>query len=224
MGWSRETLADRTGLSWSAIEQIESGRRRNTRPDTLKLLSQALGVTIDYLVKDGSPPGMLDHGILVFSDDDAFVNATVPYLNEGLKRSQALLAVITAKNIELLREHLGESAARVKFVEAQSWYSFPVFALNAYRTFLDEQLSQGALWARIIGEPVWEGRSEEEVRAWHHYESLLNLAFRPMPVTVLCPYDERAVDPAIVSAARLTHPRILEGRETVDNPMYRDPE
>jgi hypothetical protein len=44
-----------------------------------------------------------------------------------------------------------------------------------------------------------------------------------MPVSVLCPYDERSVDPTIVSTARLTHPRILEGDVLEDNPSYRDP-
>ncbi|MEA2508377.1 MAG: hypothetical protein QOG21_459 [Actinomycetota bacterium] len=221
LGWSRETLAHRTGLSWSAIEQIESGRRRNTRPATLEVLSGALRVTIDYLVTGASPAEMLSHEILVFADDDEFVDAVGPYLSEGMDRSEALLAVTTARNIDILQQQLGQSAASVRFVDSENWYSSPVSALNAYRRFLDESLSRGAPWIRIAGEPVWGGRSEEEVRAWHNYESLVNLAFAPMPATVLCLYDERSVDPAIVTAARSNHPKAVEGRETVDNPEYR---
>jgi transcriptional regulator with XRE-family HTH domain len=215
-------LAHRAGLSWSAIEQIESGRRRNTRPATLDVLSRALGVTIDYLVRGASPAEMLSHEILVFAGDDEFLAATGPYLSEGRDRSEALLAVTTAKNIDILRQQLGESAAQVRFVDSENWYSSPVSALNAYRRFLDESLSRGAPWIRIVGEPVWGGRSEEEVRTWHHYESLVNLAFAPMPATVLCLYDERSVDPAIVTAARSNHPKIVEGRGIVDNPDYRN--
>jgi hypothetical protein len=215
-------LAHRTHLSWSAIEQIESGRRWNTRPATLEVLSRALGVTIDYLVRGATPAEMLSHEILIFTDDDEFVDSTGPYLSEGMDRSEALLAVTTARNIDILRQHLGQGAAPVRFVDSEHWYSSPVSALNAYRRFLDESLSRGAPWIRIVGEPVWGRRSEEEVRAWHHYESLLNLAFAPMPATVLCLYDKRSVDPAIVTAARSNHPKILEGRKTVDNPEYRD--
>ena len=50
LGWSREALAVRSELSWSAIAQVESGRRKNVRPQTLSALAEALGVTIDYLV------------------------------------------------------------------------------------------------------------------------------------------------------------------------------
>ncbi|MGD0195929.1 MAG: helix-turn-helix transcriptional regulator, partial [Candidatus Dormibacteria bacterium] len=49
-GWSRETLAHRSGLSWAAIAQIESGRRREVRASTLLALSSALGVSVDYLL------------------------------------------------------------------------------------------------------------------------------------------------------------------------------
>lgn len=77
--------------------------------------------------------------------------------------------------------------------------------------------------ARVVGEPVWARRSDEEVRVWNQYESLLNLAFGSRPMTVLCPYDERSVDPAIVTTALLTHPSIAEGSDIADNPKYRDP-
>jgi transcriptional regulator with XRE-family HTH domain len=223
LGWSRETLAYRAGLSWSAIEQIESGRRRNARPDTLEVLSRALAVTIDYLVHGGQPPTMLSHQVLVYRDDDSFSAAAGPFLAEGAERSEALLAVTTARNIDVLREWLGESAHQVAFAEATTWYSSPSSAMNAYRAFLDGRQAQSAPWARIVGEPLWAGRSQEEIRVWNQYESLVNLAFGSMPVSALCPYDERSVDPAIVATARLTHPRILEGDAVADNPAYRDP-
>jgi transcriptional regulator with XRE-family HTH domain len=218
LGWTRETLAHRCGLSWSAIEQIESGRRRNTRPDTLKALSKALGVTIDYLVGELAPPKMLDHRVLVYEDDELFVDTSTPFLREGLERSEALLAITAAKNIGILTDQLGQDAASVTFVDADDGYKSPITAINAYRAFLDDALGKGAPWVRMIGEPRWTSAG-----LWNQYESLFNLAFGSMPATVLCLYDERSVDPKIVSTARLTHPQIVEGSETIDNPMYLDP-
>ena len=220
--WSRETLAHHSGLSWSAIEQIESGRRRNARPDTLRTLARALGVTIDYLLDGGSSPGMLRHQVLVYDDEPGFLAAIAPFLLEGAERSEAALAVTTGRNIQILREQLGTAAFQVEFVEAEKWYGNPVSALNAYRGFLNERLESCA-WVRIVGEPVWVGRSEEEIRVWNHYESLLNLVLGPMPVTMLCPYDVRVVDPGIAAAARLTHPEMVDGDDVAENPLYRDP-
>jgi transcriptional regulator with XRE-family HTH domain len=211
-------------MSWSAIEQIESGRRRNPRPDTLSALARTLGVTIDYLVQGGArPPTMLKHQALIYGSDDDFVATAAPFLAEGIERSDGLLAVTTEENVELLQGRLGVSADQVEFVEAQSWYSDPVSAMNAYEAFVDEKTESGASWVRIIGEPVWAGRSNEEVRLWNQYESILNFAMSPMPVTVLCPYDQRSVDAEVIGTARLTHPEVVALGEVRTSPLYREP-
>jgi hypothetical protein len=185
-------------------------------------LARTLGVTIDYLLDGWASPGMLRHQALVYEDEPSFLSATVPFLLEGTERSEAALAVTSGRNIEILREGLGAAADQVEFIEAEEFYRTPVSALGAYRAFLDAS-HEGCTWARIVGEPVWAGRSEEEVVAWNRYESLLNLAFGPMPVTVLCPYDVRVVDPKIVAIARLTHPEIVDRSGVAANPLYRDP-
>src|SRR3984893_10169340 len=73
LGWTREALAFHAGISWSAIAQVESGRRRNLRPSTLAALSRPLRVSIDYLVDGGqSPATMLEHSAFPYRADDEF--------------------------------------------------------------------------------------------------------------------------------------------------------
>lgn len=45
-------LAQRAGLSESGVQHLESGRRRNPRPQTVARLAKALGVTVDKLRAD----------------------------------------------------------------------------------------------------------------------------------------------------------------------------
>lgn len=222
-GWSREELASRSGLSWSAVEQIESGRRRNARPGTLEALSRALGVSIDQLVRGGPSPMMLDHQLLVYPDADSFVAATGPFIRDGLERSERVMTVTTDSNIEALHGYLGSDASDVTFVEAETWYRAPGTVLGGFLRFLDGQLAKGSPWTRIVGEPHWWGRSQDEIRVTHQYESLFNLVFGSLPASFLCAYDERALDPAIVTAARATHPRLMERGNVVDNVSYQDP-
>jgi transcriptional regulator with XRE-family HTH domain len=205
------------------VEQIESGRRPNSRAATLAALSRALGVTIDYLVSGGASSTMLAHQLFFYRDDEAFSAETVPYLNKGIEQSEAILVVSTPKNIGILRDELGADAEQVEFVEQETWYSSPLSSLNAYRAFLNDKVARGAQWARVVGDPVWSGRTEVETRAWDEYESMVNLVFESAPATLLCTYDERTVNPALVSAARLTHPWIVEGGEITENSMYREP-
>ena len=223
-GWSREALAFHAEVSWSAIAQIESGRRTNLRPSTLTALSRALEVSIDYLVDGGlSRPTMLKHLAFRYGTDDQFQSIVGPYLAEGIARSEATLAVTSAANIELLRKYLGKSARGVEFVDASTWYSTPVAALNAYKAFADAKLRAGAHWVRLVGQPAWTERSDDQVRLWTRYESLLNLVFSASPLTAVCAYDERSVAPEIVAQAHLTHPHTVGDAGTSRSPEYADP-
>jgi transcriptional regulator with XRE-family HTH domain len=224
LGLSREALALHAGISWSAIAQVESGRRRNLRQATLSGLARALEVTVDYLVR-GGPAGspMLEHRALLYRSEDEFLSTAGPFLAEGVERSEAVLAVTTPANIELLRGRLGRSAERVDFAEAVDWYSAPAAALDAYKAFAASKLEAGAPWIRLVGEPVWAGRSDSEIRLWTRYESLMNIAFAGWPATVLCPYDERSVEPAIARQARLTHPETIGRGGVASSPDYADP-
>jgi transcriptional regulator with XRE-family HTH domain len=221
LGWSREALAFHSGISWSGIAQVESGRRKNLRPHTLSALAEALGVTIDYLVAGGpaSTP-MLDHKALLYSAADELTDTAGPFLEEGVECSEAVLALTTKENFELLRKQLGPAAPRVDFIESAAWYTSPTSVLDRFKAFSSAKLEEGAPWIRILGEPVWVGRSDEEIRLWTRYESLLNLVFAAWPMTILCPYDERSVAPEIARQACLTHPHTIGGEASAGSAEY----
>jgi transcriptional regulator with XRE-family HTH domain len=223
-GLSREALAFHSGLSWSAVAQVETGRRTNVRPDTLSALAAVLEVTVDYLVHGGGPqPTLLDHHALLYGSDEEFQSTAGGFLREGLELGEPTLAVTSPGNIELLRDELGSGGKAVQFAEATDWYASPVAALAAYKRFLDTQLETGATWARIVGEVVWVGRSAAEVRRWTTYESLLNLMFASTAVAFVCPYDQRSLPPRIVGQACRTHTHTVDQGGVTVCDDYTDP-
>lgn len=62
---------------------------------------------------------------------------------------------------------------------------------------------------RIIGEPVWHGRTAVEYPACVQHEALINRAFAGRDVTILCPYDGRALSPDVIADAHATHPVVI---------------
>ena len=224
LGWSREELAVRSQLSWSAIAQVETGRRRNVRPTTLAALAEALGVTIDYLV-GGAPVGspMLEHLALIYDTDDELVDTCAPFLGEGLERSEAVLAITTRGNIKLLRQRLGADARRIEFIERGRWYKAPGRALAELERVVNEKLAAGAPWVRVVGEPIRVGGSNHETRLWTRYEALINLVLAHAGATVVCPYDTRTVHPEIARQARMTHPQTIGKAGIAASPDYADP-
>ncbi len=225
LGWSREALAYHSGVSWAAIAQIESGRRRDARLSSLTALAAALSVSVDYLIGAGAIRApLLGHLVLAYGSDDEFLATIVPFLSQGIERSEPVLAVTTPAHIELLRNSLGASAGHIVFANSAGWLTSPNAALDRFRAFVTQQLDAGSPWVRILGEPIWAGRSDAEIVAWTRFESLFNLAFASAPVTALCPYDARTLPAAIVADAHRTHPVIAHGVDATENPDYRQAE
>jgi hypothetical protein len=166
---------------------------------------------------------MLEHSAYFYKDDGQFKVTMGSFLAEGLERSEATIAVTTPTNIELLRDHLGTDAGRVEFVDSTKWLTTPDSALKQFSSFSDAKLGAGAPWVRFVAQPIWKGRSGAEVRLWTRFESLVNVLFGSSPVTFVCPYDERTLDPEILSDACETHPDILDDTGIAESPGYSGP-
>jgi len=224
LGWSREALAFHAGISWSAISQLEGGRRRNLRPGTLAALAGALGVTVDYLVSGSAfASSMLEHSALVYESEAEFVETAAPFLAEALERSEAALVVAGAGRIELLREALGANQRHVEFAERATWGDGPVEVLSGFRAFVTSRVEAGTPWVRILAEPTEEGRRAFEHRSLARYESLLNLAFSATPLTALCAYDARTLDETAMTQLNLTHPHTVVRAGLVRSTDFVDP-
>ena len=226
LGWSRETLAHHSGVSWSAIAQIESGRRKDVRSSTLAPLAKALGVSVDYLVGSATAtaPRLLEHRLLTYGSEEEYLAAAVPFLAEGVERSDPLLVVTTEDQTQLVRDALSDRADRVEFADSAEWYRSPATAMHGYLTFVNEQLDAGAAWIRVVAEIAPESRSDAEVPVWTRYESFVNIAFASAPVTVVCTYDDRSWPENVIADARRTHPAVVDGAHATVNGDYRGPE
>jgi transcriptional regulator with XRE-family HTH domain len=221
-GLSRETLASRGGLSWAAIQQLETGRRAHPRPATLAALATGLGVSVDHLL-GRTQDTSLRHEVLVYSGREHLAEVVGAYVSEGARLSEPALIATTDENIEALRDRI-ESTADVRYVESRSWYRDPTSALRSFRAFTDERVSAGARRTRIVGEPVWGGRSKQEADSWSRADSLLNLSWTGRPVTVLCAYDERTLPETILKSALETHPYSRTAAGVTPNETFVDPE
>jgi anti-sigma regulatory factor (Ser/Thr protein kinase) len=82
------------------------------------------------------------------------------------------------------------------------------------RAFADAQPAGRRV--RIVGEPIWAGRTAAEYPACVQHEALINTAFEGRAATILCPYDVRRLDAQVLADAHATHPTVIpsgSGRE-----------
>jgi len=170
----------------------------------------------------GAPRAFV-HQALIYSSGEEFVSAAVPFIQAGLARNEPVFVVTDPGKAALLSDALGDAAERVSFEDRSHWYQAPARRLSElYHLFRDHQ-EDGPGRIRVIGEPVWSGRSDAQIKEWKRFESLVNVACAPFPVLALCPYDARALPPSILADAYRTHPELVNGSTSEPNPEFVDP-
>jgi anti-sigma regulatory factor (Ser/Thr protein kinase) len=152
--------------------------------------------------------GTFQHRALVYSSADEFLDAAVPFVDEGMRAGDRVLAVSSRENIGALAGALGD--AEIDSRDAGEWYAAPGRTLRAYKDYVDRHSGSGR-GVTIVGEQVWAGRSAAAVREWARYESLINLAFAGAATRILCPYDARVVPAAVLEHAECSHPIVTSG-------------
>ncbi|MFF0533853.1 anti-sigma factor RsbA family regulatory protein [Streptomyces coelicoflavus] len=158
--------------------------------------------------------GTFTHPALFYRSQDEYADRTVAFVREGLAAGEPVAVAVPGPNLELVRTGLGGDARDVTFLDMTDAGRNPGRIIpGVLRAFAD---AHARVRVRIVGEPVWSGRSAAEYPACAQHEALINAAFAGRPATILCPYDETRLAPDVLADALVTHPTVIaRGREWV---------
>ncbi|MFJ5999949.1 anti-sigma factor RsbA family regulatory protein [Streptomyces sp. NPDC092370] len=157
------------------------------------------------------------HPALFYRTEQEYTRQTVAFLRGGLANGEPMAVAVPGPNLELIKAGLGGDAEGILFLDMTEAGRNPGRIIpKVLRGFADAH-PKGRV--RIIGEPIWAGRSAVEYPACAQHEALINAAFEGRAVTILCPYDEVRLNPQVIADARVTHPTLIsgEGRESVSD-------
>jgi anti-sigma regulatory factor (Ser/Thr protein kinase) len=156
------------------------------------------------------PPTEFRHEALLYAGEDRFLDGVLPFIRDGLAAGEPILVAVSEARIRLLSSSLGADTERVRFADMGEVGRNPARIIPVWRDFLDVHTVAGRP-VRGIGEPVWEGRSADELVECRHHESLLNFAFDGgVSWRLMCPYDVEALDHDAVEVAHTTHPFVID--------------
>ncbi|MFI6479096.1 anti-sigma factor RsbA family regulatory protein [Nonomuraea sp. NPDC050663] len=150
------------------------------------------------------------HPAFFYRGGREYTAVTVPFVRAGLTAGEPVAVAVPPANLKLLEHELGAEAARIELIDMTVAGRNPGRIIPAVlRDFADRHRG---MRVRIIGEPVWAGRSDSEYPACAQHEALINRAFAGRRATILCPYDADVLTPEMLADAERNHP-VLWGRE-----------
>jgi anti-sigma regulatory factor (Ser/Thr protein kinase) len=154
------------------------------------------------------------HEALLYSGWAEFVAGTVPFIRGGVRAGEPVLVVESVEKIDMLRTALDKDADAVLFANMADVGANPARIIPAWQEFVSRYGASGRT-LRGIGEPIWKGRSADELIECQRHESLLNVAFgRGAPWWLLCPYDTEKLDDSVIDEARRSH-EFVSDKDTV---------
>lgn len=152
------------------------------------------------------------HPAFFYRDQEQYLDGTVAFVREGLAAGEAVAVAVPACRLALIHNALGPLADGVHFTDMATAGRNPGRIIPGVLAAFADTQSAGRV--RIVGEPVWPGRSPLEYPACVQHEALINSVFDGRALTILCPYDATGLDPRVLGDACATHPEVIEdGRQ-----------
>jgi anti-sigma regulatory factor (Ser/Thr protein kinase) len=159
------------------------------------------------------------HPAVLYRGEEEYLAALVPFVRASLEAGDPVAVAVPGPRLRLLRDELDQAQPginqAVATIDRVQWIDMTVAGRNpgriipgVLRAFADSH--QAADRVRIVGEPIWPGRSQVEYLACVQHEALINLAFAGRAVTILCPYDADRLDLDILADAAATHPIVID--------------
>lgn len=170
-------------------------------------------------VPEPAGPGAFVHPALFYQDLDEYLAGVGEFVRTALSAGEPVLVAVPGPHLDALREGIGGSATDVAWTDMTELGRNPGRILSALHDFADLHVNRPV---RIVGEPIWPGRSAAEVVEATRHEALINTAFAGRTATILCPYDVRGLAPEVVADARRTHPTVIEAGRDLPSPQYTD--
>lgn len=167
-------------------------------------------------------PGGLAHDALFYEGDADYVESVLDFVRTGLGRSEPVLVAVPEPNLGRLRAAFtADEADRVRTADMAVAGRNPGRIIGTVLTRF--VAGHPGRRVRVVGEPIWAGRTAVEYPACAEHEALINLALADAPAHVLCPYDVRHLTETVLRDALRTHPTLAHGPARWPSPRYADP-
>jgi len=155
------------------------------------------------------------HLALFYSGESEYVAGVGRFIAPALEAGEPVAIAVPRPKAELLSDSF--EGHPIELFDMVELGRNPARIIPAVEGMLARR--QGSL-LHYVGEPIWAGRSNEEIREATKHEALINLAWPGAHIRVLCPYDADALDPYVLVDAERTHPHLIRHGVTSPSDSY----
>ena len=157
------------------------------------------------------------HYALIHKAPEQYLRGVLSLIERGLGESAPVIVAVPPERVELIAAQLDGQRSAVEFVDMRALGRNPAWIIPAIQHRLERNCGQPAY---VVCEPVWPGRSPEEIDEVMLHEAMCNAAFAADRISVLCPFDAEALDASVIADVRRTHRLLADDGTGTASPDY----
>jgi anti-sigma regulatory factor (Ser/Thr protein kinase) len=147
----------------------------------------------------------LQHQAFFYRSAVQLHDGVTAFVEEGLEEGEPAMVALPEPALSQVRRRLERQSAPARLFDMRELGRNPARIISAIGDFVDGHPGRRT---RMVGEPIWRGRTTRETAEATRHEALINLAFAHCDVTILCPYDLSLADDVLACSHR-THPELI---------------
>jgi anti-sigma regulatory factor (Ser/Thr protein kinase) len=157
------------------------------------------------------------HPAFLYRGTDEYLSGIIPFVLEGLAAGEPVAVAVPTPNLSVVKAGLGALAASIEFIDMTEAGRNPGRIIpGVLLAFADAHPGP----VRLVGEPMWAGRSTVEFPACAQHEALVNVALQGRQMSILCPYDMENLTSSVLADAFRTHSVMLNAAGTWASAAY----
>jgi anti-sigma regulatory factor (Ser/Thr protein kinase) len=147
------------------------------------------------------------HSALIHRTPEEYLGGVLSVIEQGLAQGEPVIVAIPPARLELISGHLNGKRKGLELVDITELGRNPAWIIPALQRRLEPHRARHVY---LVCEPMWPGRSPDEIEEVILHEALSNSAFADRQLTALCPYDATSLEDRVIQAAMRTH-RLIAG-------------
>ncbi len=157
------------------------------------------------------------HCALIHEAPEQYLRGVLGLIERGAAEGAPVIVAVPPERVELIAPLLEGQRTAVEFVDMRTLGRNPAWIIPAMLHRLERNRGQRRY---VVCEPVWPGRSPEEIDEVMLHEAMCEAAFGSDQISVLCPFDAGALDASVIADVRRTHRLLSDDGAGTANPDY----
>jgi len=164
-----------------------------------------------------------DHIVVIYEEPAELLAFAVPFIKEGLAKSERVLYVLDDLSLKVLTDALTAGGVNVSretergalvLMNAREYYPLPLDPMRMWeltRDRIQDALSRGFSGLRLVAEMTWTLKTNLPEAILVEYEGLLDDVPGPGTATVACAYRSGRFPPKVLQHVIRTHVKVVAG-------------